>query len=104
VDSFIHIDQMGIELVAKSVQPWINKTADQNFIETLGFATTFSRTAEKNPQGMQRLAERLNSVDEPTRNELVQLCFRTAARYAREDRTGRGPAVVLAQRLDDSGR
>jgi hypothetical protein len=101
VDSFIHIDQMGIELVAKTVQPWINKTADQNFIETLSFASTFSRTAEKNPQGMQRLAARLNSIDEPTRHELVELCYRTAARYAREDRTGVNRPVVLAQRMGD---
>jgi len=102
VDSFIHIDQMGVELVAKTVQPWINKTADQNFIETCGFASTFSRTAEKNPQGMQRLASRLNTVDEPTRQELVELCYRTAARYAREDRTGVSRPVVLAQRVGQS--
>lgn len=82
IDSFVRIEQMGIEVIAKTVQPWIAKTADQNFIETLTFVSNFSRTAEKNPEGMQRLAARLNAVDEPTRNELVTLCFRTAERYA----------------------
>jgi hypothetical protein len=91
VDTFVRIEQLGIEIIAKTVQPWIAKTADQNLIETLTFVSNFSRTAEKNPQGMKRLASRLNTLDEPTRNQLVNLCFRTAERYARRDngtRTG----------------
>jgi hypothetical protein len=98
VDSFVRIDQMGIQLVAKTVQPWISKIADRNFIETLSFVSNFSRTAEKNPQGMQRLATRLSSLDEPTRNELVALCFRTAERYAQRDAAGRIEAQLLADR------
>ena len=93
IDSFVHIDQLGIEIIAKTVQPWINKTADQNLIETLTFVSNFSRTAEKNPQGMQRLATRLNAVDEPTRNELVSLCYRTAERYAQKDQPARTGAI-----------
>jgi hypothetical protein len=96
VDSFVRIDQMGIELVAKTVQPWITKIADRNFVETLSFVSNFSRTAEKNPHGMQRLATRLSSLDEPTRNELVALCFRTAERHAQRDAAGRIGAELLA--------
>jgi hypothetical protein len=102
VDSFVHIQQMGIELVAKTVQPWINKTADRNFIETLGFVSTFSQTAEKNPQGMQRLAARLRTVDEPTRDELVQLCYRAARRIAQDNRQAWTKPYVLAQQVDVS--
>jgi hypothetical protein len=94
IDSFVHIEQMGIELIAKTVQPWINKTADQNVIETMTFVSNFSRTAERNPEGMQRLACRLNSVDEPTRNTLVSLCFRTAERYAQRDPRTRTGSIV----------
>jgi hypothetical protein len=100
VDSFVDIQQTGVELMAKTVQPWINQTADRNFIETLGFVSTFSQTAEKNPQGMQRLASRLRAVDAPTRNELVHLCFRAAQRYAKSnDQPGDEP-YVLAQRVE----
>jgi hypothetical protein len=105
VDSFVKIEQMGIELVAKTVQPWISKTADRNLIETLSFVSNFSRTAEKNPQGMQRLSARLPSVDEPTRNELVALCFRTAQRYAdnrESSRQSEGPAAALLAYKDRS--
>jgi len=100
VDSFVHIKQMGVEIVAKTVQPWINKTADRNFIETLGFVSTFSQTAEKNPQGMQRLAARLRTVDEPTRDTLVNLCFRAARRYAKNDDQPWAKPYVLAQRIE----
>jgi hypothetical protein len=89
VDSFIHVEQMGIEVAAKTVQPWINRTADQNFVETLSFISNFSRTAEKNPQGMQRLSARLASVDAPTRDELVQVCFRAAERHAQREQSSR---------------
>ena len=100
VDSFVRIDQMGIELVARTVQPWISKIADRNFIETLSFVSNFSRTAEKNPQGMQRLATRLASLDEPTRNELVAVCFRTAGRYAQRDSIATMNAALLADRQE----
>ena len=102
IDSFVRIDQVGVELVAKTVQPWINKTADRNLIETLGFVSTFSQTAEKNPQGMQRLAARLRTVDEPTRDELVHLCYRAAQRYAADDEQPWAKPYVLAQKVDAS--
>jgi hypothetical protein len=81
--------------VARTIQPWISKTADHNFLETLTFVSNFSRTAEQNPSGIERLAMRLPSLDPPTRNELVALSFRTAERYARR---GTGPDSLLAHK------
>ena len=97
IDSFVHIDQIGVELVAKTVQPWISRMADQNFVETVEFISTFSRTAERNPQGMERLAGRLRTVDEPTRQELVALCYRTSERYAQRGHARWTRPLVLAQ-------
>jgi hypothetical protein len=97
VDSFVHIDKLGVELVAKTVQPWLTKTADDNFVQTVDFLSTFSRTAERNPQGMRRMAARLRGVDEPTRGELVRLCFQTSQRYADDDALRAATPLVLAQ-------
>jgi hypothetical protein len=83
-DAFIHVEQMAVELVARTVQPWVNATADRNLVETLTFVSNFSRTAEKNPDGMKRMASRLTMVDDLTRNELVQLCNLAAARYGEQ--------------------
>ena len=99
VDSFIRIERLGVEIIAKTVQPWIAHAADQNFIETLTFVSNFSRTAERNPQGMERLASRLPTVDEPTRRELVQLCFQTADRYADAAQARREGQALLARHV-----
>jgi hypothetical protein len=100
LDSFIRVEQKGVDIIARTIQPWINKTADRNLIETLGFVSTFSRTAERNPQGMQRLAARLQRIDEPTRDELVNLCFRTAQRYTSADEPSWMKPYVLAQQVE----
>lgn len=97
VDSFVDVEQAAIEWVAKTVQPWVNSTADRNFVETLKFVSNFSRTAEKNPDGMRRLAARLTTVDEPTRNELVQLCYRTAQRYVQHERARRTSSTLVVR-------
>lgn len=99
IDSFVYIDQLGVELVARTVQPWLSRIADRNFVETVDFIGTFSRTAERNPQGMERLAGRLRSIDEPTRRELVQLCYQTSERYAKRDAAPWLQPVVLAQQV-----
>ncbi len=85
-DAFIQVDQMAIDLIARTVQPWVNATADRNLVETLTFVSSFSRTAERNPDGMKRMAAKLTAVDEPTRNELVQVCDLAAMRYGEQDR------------------
>jgi hypothetical protein len=103
IDTFMKIDQMGIELVARTVQPWISKTADRNYIETLTFVSNFSRTAEKNPQGIERLAARLSGVDAPTRNELVAISFRTAERYASRQPAANAGMPILAHRMNSAG-
>jgi hypothetical protein len=81
LDSFILVDRLGAELVAKTIQPLLVKTADHNFVETMKFVSTFSQTAEKNPAGMQRLATKLEKLDDPTRTGMVQVCAQVAARY-----------------------
>jgi hypothetical protein len=96
IDSFVHIEQAGIELIAKTIQPWISKTADRNFIETLSFVSNFSRAAEQNPQGIERLATRLPSLDAATRSALVDLSYRTAQRYA-QNHAAATPSLLAAR-------
>ncbi len=85
VDSFLLMERVEVQLLAQTIRPWISKTADLNFAQTLSFMSNFSRTAEKNPRGMERLASRLTGIEGPTRQELVQLCFQTADRHARRE-------------------
>jgi hypothetical protein len=80
LDAFIEIDQVGVELLAKTFQPLITKTADYNFIETTAFLGNMSRTAELHPRGMQRLATKLSSVDPQIRDRFAELSLQVAER------------------------
>lgn len=86
LDAFIRLDRAGAELVLRTLQPIVNRTADHNFVETMKFVSLFSHTAERNPDGMVRMAQRLEQIDEPTRREFAAICQRTAQRsQARRD-------------------
>ena len=73
LDVFLHLDNVGIEWIAKTLQPLLGKTADHNFAETASFVASLSHTAENNPAGVGRLANRLPHVDAPTRQRLSEL-------------------------------
>ena len=64
LDVFIAIDNVGAELIAKTLQPLVGSTADSNFTEATRFLAKLSETAEKNPDGMPRLAAKLNRCEE----------------------------------------
>jgi hypothetical protein len=49
---------------------------------------------------MRRMAAKLQTVDEPTRGELVRLCFQTSQRYATDDEPRSATPLVLAQQGD----
>lgn len=71
MDAFLQLDQTGAEVVARTLQPLIGKTADHNFGETLTFVSRVSQAVEKNPTGVQRLATRLTGVDPAVREKFV---------------------------------
>jgi hypothetical protein len=73
LDSFVSIEPGGIELLTKTIQPIIGKTADNNFIQTLNFVGSLSRTIETNSRGVQRLATRLDHVPPPVRTQFAEL-------------------------------
>jgi len=80
MDAFLRLDNVGIEWVARTLQPLLGKTADHNFIETASFVSSLSHTAETNPAGMTRLSRRLVHVDAQTRQKLAEISVRVADR------------------------
>jgi hypothetical protein len=97
-DSFMRLDKPVAELVLKTLHPLVVRTADHNFTETVRFASLFSRTAQRNPDGMERLAGKLTAVDERRRGEFVALCRQTADRESQRLASrygGVAPAVAI---------
>src|SRR5690606_33807406 len=73
LDIFIQVDQLGVEVLTKTLQPIVGRSADRNFLETLGFVEKMSKTAAENGPGMQRLAARLEQATPAQRQQLAQL-------------------------------
>ncbi len=83
MDTFIQIDHVGLDLLAKTIQPLLHRSADYNFVETASFFSTISRTAEANPAGMHRLAGKLTNLETDVRDRFAELAVATA-RKARQ--------------------
>jgi hypothetical protein len=70
LDTFMRMEQVGVELVARTFQPLVGRVFDANFLEALKFASSLSRAAEVNPASTQALADRLAQVSEGDRQRL----------------------------------
>jgi len=73
LDTFVRVDHGGVEFLAKTFHPLIGKTADVNFVQTITFLGSLSRTAEVNTRGVQRLAARLDNISPEARLQLAKL-------------------------------
>lgn len=69
LDVFVQLDNVGAELIAKTLQPVVGKAADHNFIETTRFIGQVSQAAATRPNGMQQLSRRLTLVEPPLRDQ-----------------------------------
>lgn len=79
LDSFIHIDRTSIELFAKAVHPFVGKTADRNFGDTLQFISNFSSEAETRPSTIEKLVSRLPHVHPERQDRLIQIAYQSSA-------------------------
>ncbi len=73
MDGFMSVDSGAADLLARTLQPMMVKNVDANFIQTVAFLGSLSKTAEVNPQGMARLADRLSHVQPATRQQLGEV-------------------------------
>ena len=73
LDVFIQVDNVGAEIVAKTLHPLMGKTVDSNFSETVRFLSQVSHVAESNGPGVQRLVTRLTNVEPSVRDRFSQI-------------------------------
>lgn len=98
LDAFMQVDQVGAELVVKTLQPVIGKTADHNFGETLLFMSRVSQSLEKNASGVPRLASRLTGVEPEVRDKFVEVA--TAVNHKTLLRQPPGPSASISDDND----
>jgi len=73
LDMFVQLDNVGAEILAKTLHPLVGKSADHNFIESTRFLGQVAQAAETRSAGLQQLAGRLNNVGQPVRERFVQV-------------------------------
>jgi len=73
VEAFLEVDGLGLEIVTRTLQPLIVRSAAANVHEICLFLSQFSVAAGRNPAGMTRLAEQLPRTGPADRRMLVAL-------------------------------
>jgi hypothetical protein len=73
LDTFVRIDRASMQLFAKVIHPWVGKTADQNFSDTMQFVENLSLTAQTHSAAIGKLADRLEGVTPSGNRELLRI-------------------------------
>ena len=78
IEAFLDVDGLGLEVVTRTLQPLIVRSAAANMHEICLFVSQFARAAERNPAGVTRLANRMGRTPPADRRALVALAAGTS--------------------------
>jgi hypothetical protein len=73
LDIFLRVDNLAADMIARTLQPMVGKTADHNFNESLLFLQAFSETAANDPQRVANLVQQLKQVEPETKTQFKQV-------------------------------
>ena len=73
IDAFLDVDGLGLEIVTRTLQPLITRSAAANVHEISLFVTQFAAAGARNPAGVERLAGRMARTAAADRTRLVRL-------------------------------
>ncbi len=73
IDAFVDMDGAGLEIVTRTLQPLIVRSAAVNLHEICVFMSNFSGAAETNPEGVIRMVKRLPRTGEEEKTKLVAI-------------------------------
>jgi len=103
LDLYLKVDNVGADILARTFQPLIGRTAEHNFTESTRFVAQVSAAAEANAHGMQRLAGRLDNVHPDIRRQFSeitkQISRKAASRAEAPDLSAANPELPLDREL-----
>ena len=76
LDVFLKIENAAAGLIARTLNPLVGKTADQNFVESMKFVQRLNETTEKNGPGVQGMADRLEGLTPEVRQNFIDVVAR----------------------------
>lgn len=80
MDVYIKLDNLGADLITRTLGPFVGKTADYNFVESSKFVGQISDVCHHNPLAAQHLAAQLDKVDPPVRQRFAEIAATIAAK------------------------
>lgn len=95
LDAFVQIDNLGLDIVARTLAPILGSAADHNFNECAQFVGRVSQAAEANGLAVQRLASRLANVPPAKRDELSTVADHVSQRAAARLTRVENPPTLL---------
>ncbi len=101
LDVFVQLDNVGAEIVAKTLHPLMGRTVDKNFSESTRFVSQVSHVAETNGPGVQRLVSRLNRIDPSVRTQFAQITSAMNQRAVLENMEHHADSSRLSDRRGD---
>ncbi|MDR0704668.1 MAG: hypothetical protein LBF88_06720 [Planctomycetaceae bacterium] len=85
LDSFIRIDHLGVDFLAKLFATTLGKIADSNFEQTVSFVGYVSESAGINAESVKRTGFQVKNVRETVREDFSDVVDRVAMRIARRN-------------------
>jgi len=82
MDVFLKLDNLGADLLTRTLSPLVGKTADYNFVESAKFLAQISQVCEHNLTGAQILASKLTKVQPQIRDEFARIALRIGSESA----------------------
>lgn len=73
IDAFLDVEGIGLEIVTRTLQPLIIRSAAANLHEICLFVSQFAAAAQRNPAGVERLVDRMNRTAPADRRTLARL-------------------------------
>ena len=84
MDVFLKLDNLGVDLLTRTLSPLVGKTADYNFVESAKFLSQISQVCEHNPTGAQILASKLTKIQPQIRDEFARIALRIGSEAANQ--------------------
>lgn len=99
LDVFLKLDNVGAEIMAKTLHPVIGKSVDHNLTQTMEFIERISEAAESNGPGLQRLADQLPNTSPEVRRQFSELTAIVSHRAALRDMPVDDPPATGIRRI-----
>lgn len=96
LDSFVQLDNIGIELFAKTFHNVLGGIADHNLREVSNFVASVSEAAEASPENLHRIADKCSHIPEQTRQQFVDISDRIYQQSMGLAKAGDAPAARAA--------